>query len=270
METALASVGRALAVADRLFDTWRAIEEVGQMQIGMRVTQGENEYELVDLLAAGGFGEAYLAKQTKPVQRSVVVKAPKASIVTDPIWSKKFAREARILANIVHPNVVKVIAFWEFVDQQGKTTDMALVQELVPGAKQLDEYLQAHPQDAVSVFLQTMYALRAFHVASNPSIVHRDLSPRNILISDRGVVKVIDFGLSKEDPRATQVLTQTGEWFERRVVCRRSSCATRRAWITVLTCTLSDARSLRPCNDVILNTQSPHSSLTHGSEFAHA
>ncbi|HEX4511961.1 MAG TPA: protein kinase, partial [Polyangiaceae bacterium] len=58
-----------------------------------------------------------------------------------------------------------------------------------------------------------LYALRAFHDRASPAVVHRDISPRNLLVNGLGILKVIDFGLAKEDPRATIVLTVTNEWF---------------------------------------------------------
>jgi serine/threonine protein kinase len=175
------------------------------IQIGTRVRHGAEEYVLTDLLNSGGFGDAFLANRVTPSAKEVVVKVPRATVLADPIWSKKFEREARILANIKHRNVVKIVAFWAF-----SSGDMALVQERVVGAQHLPAYLKVHPDHAPSLFLQTMIALRAFHALSTPSIVHRDLSPNNILVDASGIVKVIDFGLAKEDPRMTQVLTEKG------------------------------------------------------------
>lgn len=178
------------------------------IKTGTKVTQGANEYVIRELISSGGFGEAYRAERIKPSPAEVVVKVPTATVANDPIWSKKFEREARILANIAHANVVKIVAFWDF-----KNGEMALVQEMVKGAQELSKYVAAHPDAAPSLLLQALYGLRAFHDGAVPSAVHRDISPRNILVSDAGIVKIIDFGLAKEDPRATAVLTQAGERF---------------------------------------------------------
>lgn len=178
------------------------------IKTGTKVTHGASEYLIRELISSGGFGDAYRAERTEPSIAEVVVKVPTATVASDPIWSKKFEREARILANIDHPNVVKIVAFWEFPDGE-----RALVQEMVKGAQELAVYLSANPTHGPSLLLQTLYGLRAFHDQANPSAVHRDLSPRNILVSDTGVVKIIDFGLAKENPRTTAVLTQTGDWF---------------------------------------------------------
>lgn len=179
------------------------------IKVGTVITAGTEEYSITSSISKGGFGETFLAERTKPEPLQVVIKVPLDDVLEDEVWSKKFAREARILANISHPNVVKILAYWEFPDG-----DKALVQELVAGAAELPAYLAATPSAAASAFLQTLYALRAFHGnGTTDAVHHRDLSPRNILVSNTGVVKVIDFGLAKEDPRATAVLTQKGEGF---------------------------------------------------------
>jgi hypothetical protein len=184
---------------------------VGSMPItvGTRITRGHEVYLVGSLLKGGGFGEAFLAEQTEPPPAKVVViKVPRDEVLQDPVWSLKFAREARILANIRHRNVVGIIAFLEFPDG-----DRAMVQELVTNAQELSDYVRSNPAKTPCLILQALYALRQLQERSNPAIVHRDISPANILIDGDGVLKVIDFGLAKEDPRATQVLTVTGQWF---------------------------------------------------------
>lgn len=178
------------------------------IDIGTTITHGSYEYEIVEEINDGGFGRVFRAKR-RPNGADIAVKIPAAHVLAHPIWRKKFAREARILANVKHPNVVKIVAFWEFPDG-----DMALAQELIEGAATLQEYIPQNPEHAPSVYLQVLYALRAIHGDGNgAAAIHRDLSPRNILVNRKGVVKVIDFGLAKEDPRATIVLTETGQYF---------------------------------------------------------
>lgn len=181
------------------------------INVGTRITQGQTIYEVRDLIKEGGFGRAFLAEKTAPPPTTkVVVKVPKEAILAHPVWSQKFAREARILANISHPNVVKITAYWEF---PAPSNEKALVQEYITGATELNPYVAAHADEAAGLFLQALYGTRAFHESANPAVVHRDISPANILVSDTGQLKIIDFGLAKEDPRATLVLTITGEWF---------------------------------------------------------
>jgi tRNA A-37 threonylcarbamoyl transferase component Bud32 len=177
--------------------------------VGTEIARGEEEYYVKAVLSSGGFGTAYLAEQLKPgVAKEVVIKVPRDDILTDPVWSQKFAREARILANLSHPNIVKILDFLEF-----ESGEKALVQELVRDARPLDAFIEAEPDTAPSLLLQALYALRHMQEGTTPAIVHRDLSPNNILVNSVGMLKVIDFGLAKEDPRATSVLTVAGQWF---------------------------------------------------------
>jgi len=177
--------------------------------VGTTITRGEDEYHVKAVLKSGGFGTALLADKVKPgVPREVVIKIPREDILSDAIWAAKFAREARILANLSHGNIVSILDFLELPNGE-----KALVQELVRDAKALDDFIEAEPNTAPSLLLQALYALRHLQEQSRPAIVHRDLSPSNILVSGDGILKVIDFGLAKEVPRATQVLTVNGTWF---------------------------------------------------------
>lgn len=90
----------------------------------------------------------------------------------------------------------------------------AIVQEFVPGARALDVAFADPSVDRCSVLLQALFGLRAIH--GDPivgSMIHRDLSPQNILFDASGRVRIIDFGFAKEDPRKTKVLTKMGITF---------------------------------------------------------
>lgn len=178
--------------------------------VGTVVTAGTTQYTIGSALKSGGFGTTFLAERTTPPDKlQVVVKVPQAHVLANETWSAKFTREARILANISSPHVAKIIAYIETPDGQ-----KAIIQEYVVGAVNVAAYIGSHPDRALSALLQTLYALRSFHKNFfAPNIVHRDISPANVLVDHAGIVKVIDFGLAKEDPRVTQVLTVTGDWF---------------------------------------------------------
>jgi hypothetical protein len=176
--------------------------------VGTIVTRGDEDWVIDDFIAEGGFGKVFHATRRKPFPIEAAVKFPADHVLADPILSKKFAREARILANLKHPNVVKVIEIWRF-----KTGEMALVQEFVKDRKTLTQYLFDPNNDRVSALLQALYGLRAIHGTEDQGVVHRDVAPQNLLVSGDGEVKIIDFGLAKEDPRVTVALTVTGAWF---------------------------------------------------------
>ena len=176
--------------------------------VGTIVTHGDEEWIIDSFVADGGFGQVFHATRSKPFPMEAAVDVPAPHILAHPIWSKKFEREARILANLKHPNVVKVIAFWKF-----KTGEMALVQEFVKDRKTLSQHVLDPNNDRVSALLQALYGLRAIHGTDEHGVVHRDVAPQNLLVAGDGKVKIIDFGLAKEDPRVTVPLTVTGAWF---------------------------------------------------------
>lgn len=177
------------------------------INVGTIITAGATVYEIKSVIKAGGFGTTFLAERTAPSPGRFVVKVPHPKWLADATWSQKFAREARILGNISHRNVVSLVAFHEFP----ATGDKALVQEIVESAVDLSAFIAANPTSAASLLLQSLYALRAVHHVHK--VVHRDLSPSNILVAPNGLVKVIDFGLAKEDPRLTVALTAFGQGF---------------------------------------------------------
>lgn len=178
--------------------------------IGTRLNIGTSEYELNEIVARGSFGTLYKAVPVSGVGVRLAVKVPAQHIISEPKWARKFEREARILANLDHPNIVKIVGLVPLPDGSP-----ALVQEFIENAVELVSLQSSGDGEYLSIALQVLYGLRATHGTSDESrAVHRDLSPRNILVQrPSGVVKIIDFGLAKEDPRTTTILTTTGEWF---------------------------------------------------------
>lgn len=166
-----------------------------------------NHYTIGPLIQAGGMAAAYNAVQehklfgTFMLKKDVVAKVPNGWVLSQPDLMHRFMREARILGNVDHSNIVKMIGLHEMPDGTP-----VIIQELVPNAFQLDAYIQARPASAPSLYLQALYALRAMH----PTIVHRDATPSNLLVDAHGRLRLIDFGLAFEDPRQTQVLTKAG------------------------------------------------------------
>ena len=152
-------------------------------------------YEITAKLGEGGMGEVYQAQDSQ-LGRNVALKVLPEGFTQDPERLARFEREAKLLAQLNHPNIAQIYGF----EASGETR--ALVMELVEGPT-LAERLEQGPlplNESLSISLQIAHALEEAH---EKGIVHRDLKPQNIKASLEGKVKVLDFGLAKAlDPVA--------------------------------------------------------------------
>ncbi len=146
-------------------------------------------YEIVSLLGIGGMGEVYRARDHK-LHRDVAIKVLLPAVASDPDRLARFAREARILASLNHPNIAHVHAFDEIGSMH------ALVMEFVDGTTLADRIARGPLSicEALDVARQIALALEAAH---EQGLVHRDLKPANIKLRSNGDIKVLDFGLAK-------------------------------------------------------------------------
>jgi serine/threonine-protein kinase len=173
-------------------------------------------YELVARLAAGGMAEVFLARQRglAGLQRSVVVKRILPHLAADAEFVELFLQEARIVARLSHPNIAQILE----LGQQGGTWFIAM--EYVPGAT-LRELLAAATQArrpvpvevAVGLVAQACAGAHAAHELTTPEgaplgLVHRDISPHNLMVGPDGFVKLLDFGIAKAT--AASDATRTG------------------------------------------------------------
>jgi eukaryotic-like serine/threonine-protein kinase len=154
----------------------------------------DNTYRIVEGIAAGGMGEVYRAAHLR-LPRAVAIKTLQPEFAARPEWVTRFCREACVLAQLRHPNIVQVL---DFNVTAGGVPYIAM--ELIEGKDLRAELDAGHKFDAaevVSIVRQIASALDAAHAAG---IVHRDLKPENVLLTpapgQSPVVKVIDFGLS--------------------------------------------------------------------------
>ena len=147
-------------------------------------------YRMLSLLGKGGMGEVWLAEDTH-LRRQVAVKLLPAEFTHDAERVQRFAREARAVSALNHPNILTI---YEIGATEGQHY---LVTEYVAGEtlRQRMTARQPMPQtDALTVAAQMAEALAAAHEAG---IIHRDIKPENVMVRSDGYVKVLDFGLAK-------------------------------------------------------------------------
>ena len=160
-------------------------------------------HHVLRLLGQGGMGSVYLAHE-ELLQRLVAVKLLSRRFSADDDARARFLREARAMASVEHPHVVRVYGFGE---HQGVAY---LVMEFIEGATLADRLSQSGrlPVDqAVEIVRQVTQGLRA---AWAKGIVHRDLKPSNMLVDALGQVHLADFGLAKPIEASGTDLTSTG------------------------------------------------------------
>ena len=152
------------------------------------------QYRFVEKLGSGGMGEIYKAQDTR-LNRYVAIKVLPASKSGDPERRRRFLQEAQAASSLNHPSIITI----HDVLSDGDTEFM--VMEYVSG-KTLNDIIPRGglrvPQ-ALKYALQMSDALSAAHAAG---IVHRDLKPANVMVTDAGLVKVLDFGLAKLTDRS--------------------------------------------------------------------
>ncbi len=162
-------------------------------------------YALFDEIARGGMASIHLARLTAAAgfSRTVVVKRMQPELALDPQFCAMFMDEARLAARVRHPNVVQTI---DVISEDG---ELLLVLDYVHGSSLSTAIrgaaaLGRHVPIAVAnaILIGTLHGIHAAHTATNEEgealqIVHRDVSPPNILIGTDGVARLIDFGVAK-------------------------------------------------------------------------
>src|SRR6476660_1007567 len=158
-------------------------------------------YELGDLIGYGGMAEANLG-------RDVAIKVLRADLARDPSFLNRFRREAQSAAGLNHPSIVSVYDTGEDVGAEG-TTQPYIVMEYVEG-RTLRDLLKAEgrlpARRAMEIIADVAAALDFSHRAG---LVHRDVKPANVMITQSGAVKVMDFGIARAVADNSATVTQT-------------------------------------------------------------
>ncbi|MEE1803573.1 protein kinase [Streptomyces sp. JV176] len=168
-------------------------------------------YQLRDLLGEGGMASVYLAYDAA-LDRQVAIKTLHTELGREQSFRERFRREAQAVAKLSHTNIVSVF------DTGEDTLDGAVMPYIVM------EYVEGHPLGSVlqqdigqygampadKALKVTADVLAALETSHEMGLVHRDIKPGNVMITKRGVVKVMDFGIARAMQSGVTSMTQTG------------------------------------------------------------
>lgn len=158
------------------------------------------QYETLEEISHGSITTIYKAYQPS-LKRTVLIKKLHQKLVSEPDIRERFFREAQVCAQISHPNIVAVYDFHSSVEAA------YLILEYIPG-KNLAELMANEPLPLEVAFIIMLEIFKGLEYAHEKGVVHRDMKPDNILISESAQVKVSDFGLAALEGATT--LTRQG------------------------------------------------------------
>ncbi len=162
-------------------------------------------YKIISVLGEGGMGIVYKALDMK-LERFVALKILSSQAAVNPQFIERFKREARNQAKLTHPNIVPV---YGFTDDNGL---LGIVMEFIEG-ETLERVIyrkkQMDPTESLDILKQILQGVGYAH---SKGFIHRDIKPSNVIISKEGVVKIMDFGISKSmfDKGITKTGTKIG------------------------------------------------------------
>lgn len=156
-------------------------------------------YQIEAPIGAGGMGEVYRATDTR-LNRSVAVKILPSHLTAEPSAKQRFEREAHTASALNDPHICTIYDVGEHDAQP------FLVMELLEG-QTLKQYIEGHALTVKQVLKLGIQIAGALQTAHAKGIIHRDLKPANIFVTERGEIKVLDFGLAKLLPQTDQDAT---------------------------------------------------------------
>jgi len=154
------------------------------------ISESIAHYRIIKKLGAGGMGEVYLARDTK-LDRKVAIKVLQPDSIADENLKKRLLREAQAAAKLDHPNICAVYD----VNEADSLT--FIVMQYIEG-ETLAEQMELQPLELSTALRIAEQAAEGLDEAHAHGIVHRDLKPQNMMITPRGQLKILDFGLAKQ------------------------------------------------------------------------
>ncbi|MFI1164989.1 protein kinase [Streptomyces sp. NPDC020801] len=168
-------------------------------------------YQLRDLLGEGGMASVHLAYDSV-LDRQVAIKTLHTELGREQAFRERFRREAQAVAKLTHTNIVSVFDTGE--DELDSMTTPYIVMEYIEGrplGSVLDEDVRQHGAMPADKALKiTADVLAALEISHEMGLVHRDIKPGNVMMTKRGVVKVMDFGIARAMQSGVTSMTQTG------------------------------------------------------------
>lgn len=164
-------------------------------------------YELIRQVGAGGMGQVYEGFD-RNLKRRIAVKVTQANLDTDQEWTKRFLREAELMATVSHPGTP---AIYDAGTTAESTPRPFLVMEFVDGATFDDLLARKGPLPAGAVAALGAQIAAVLAATHRHRIYHRDLKPSNLMLCDNGTVKVLDFGLAVALDSGLSRYTTTGQ-----------------------------------------------------------
>ena len=157
----------------------------------MTITAGTKlgRYEIHSKLGAGGMGEVYLAEDQQ-LRRRVAIKLLSSELVTDEHANKRLLKEARAAATLDHPNICSIY-------EVGQADGRAFIAFQYIEGETLEARIKLKPPEWKGSLAIAVQIVEALEEAHSQGIIHRDIKPANIMITTRGQVKVLDFGLAR-------------------------------------------------------------------------
>jgi serine/threonine-protein kinase len=170
---------------------WLTAYQAGHLRRGTGDRLVVGPYVLLEPLGGGGMGQVFRARH-RLLERVAALKRIHPDRQASPDAAERFLHEVRAVAALAHPNIVTVYDFYHDGDE------LYLAMEIIPGTD-LHSFVERHRPLPVALACDCTYqACQGLQHAHGRGVVHRDIKPRNLVISPDGQVKLIDFGLARQ------------------------------------------------------------------------